>query len=191
MPDSVNRWSPSPMAETSRRWFSAYPLTVPTVTNGSRRRSRDWDADKNTQAPALGGPRAARRGRAGAAGALRARPRQPAGDPGCSLAGRAGQGAGDRGLLRLPQQPDPLAAAEPCGAVLLWLLTRDVEQGRDELNFSSWDEDDGEADDAADAVAEGSMPPRRYVLVHPDAALDEAERQVLVDALEAMDRQRR
>jgi hypothetical protein len=69
--------------------------------------------------------------------------------------------------------------------------TRDVEQGRDELNFSTWDEDDGEADDAADAVAEGSMPPRRYVFVHPDAALDEAERQVLVDALEAMDRQRR
>jgi hypothetical protein len=71
-----------------------------------------------------------------------------------------------------------------------WLLTRDVEQGRDELNFSTWDEDDGEADDAADAVAEASMPPRRYVLVHPDAALSEAERQVLVDALEAMDRAR-
>ena len=69
-----------------------------------------------------------------------------------------------------------------------WLLTRDVEQGRDELNFSTWDEDDGEADDAADAVAEASMPPRRYVLVHPDAALGEAERHVLVDALEAMDR---
>ena len=71
-----------------------------------------------------------------------------------------------------------------------WLLTRDVEQGRDELNFSTWDSDDGEADDAADAVAEGSMPPRRYVLVHPDAALSEAERQVLVDALEAMDQAR-
>ena len=71
-----------------------------------------------------------------------------------------------------------------------WLLTRDVEQGRDELNFSTWDEDDGEADDAADAVAEGSMPPRRYVLVYPDAALSEAERQVLVDALEGMDRDR-
>ena len=71
-----------------------------------------------------------------------------------------------------------------------WLVTRDVEQGRGELNFSAWDEDDGEADDAADAVAEGSMPPRRYVLVHPDAALGEAERQVLVDALEAMDQAR-
>jgi hypothetical protein len=72
-----------------------------------------------------------------------------------------------------------------------WLLTRDVEQGRAELNFSTWDTDDGEADDAAEAVAEGSMPPRRYVLVHPDANLSDAERQVLADALEAMDRARR
>jgi hypothetical protein len=71
-----------------------------------------------------------------------------------------------------------------------WLVARDVAQGRDELNFSTWDEDDGEADDAAEAIAEGSMPPRRYVLAHPDAALSEAERQVLVEALEAMDRQR-
>ena len=75
-------------------------------------------------------------------------------------------------------------------APVSWLLTRDVEQGRDELNFSTWDSDDGEADDAAEAIAEGSMPPRRYVLVHPDARLSEAERQVLVDALEAMDRAR-
>ena len=69
-----------------------------------------------------------------------------------------------------------------------WLVARDVEQGRAELNFSTWDEDDGEADDAAEAVAEGSMPPRRYTLVHPDANLDDAERQVLIDALEALDR---
>ena len=69
-----------------------------------------------------------------------------------------------------------------------WLLARDVEQGREALNFSTWDEDDGEADDAADAVADAEMPPRRYVLAHPDAALSEAERQVLVEALEAMDR---
>jgi len=36
-------------------------------------------------------------------------------------------------------------------APVSWLLTRDVEQGRDELNFSTWDSDDGEAD----------APPRR------------------------------
>jgi Haem-binding domain len=71
-----------------------------------------------------------------------------------------------------------------------WLLARDVEQGREALNFSTWDEDDGEADDAAETVAEDEMPPRRYLLVHPDAALSDADRRVLVEALEAMDRDR-
>ena len=52
-----------------------------------------------------------------------------------------------------------------------WMVARDVEQGGEELNFSTWDEDDGEADDAAEAVAEATMPPRRYLLAHPDAAL--------------------
>jgi hypothetical protein len=70
------------------------------------------------------------------------------------------------------------------------MIARDVEQGREALNFSTWDEDDGEADDAAEEVADATMPPRRFVLAHPDAALSEAERQVLVDALEAMDRAR-
>ena len=90
-------------------------------------------------------------------------------------------------MSRLPQQPDrwPLQSFV---APFSWTIARDVEQGRDELNFSTWDEDDGEADDAADAVADATMPPRRFVLAHPDAALSDAERQLLVDALEAMDR---
>ena len=46
------------------------------------------------------------------------------------------------------------------------------------------------ADDAAEVVADAEMPPRRYLLVHPDAALSDADRQVLVEALEAMDRDR-
>lgn len=71
-----------------------------------------------------------------------------------------------------------------------WMVARDVEQGREALNFSTWDEDDGEADDAAEVVADAEMPPRRYLLVHPDAALSDAERQVLVEALEAMERDR-
>ncbi|HJW61168.1 MAG TPA: heme-binding domain-containing protein [Actinomycetota bacterium] len=71
-----------------------------------------------------------------------------------------------------------------------WMIARDVEQGREALNFSTWDTDDGEADDAAEVVADAEMPPRRYLLVHPDAALSDAERQVLVEALEAMDRDR-
>ena len=95
-------------------------------------------------------------------------------------------------MSRLPQQPDqtrPLAAASWV-APFSWMTARDVEQGRDKLNFSTWDQDDGEADDATDAVADATMPPRRYLLAHPDAALSDAERQILVDALEAMDRAR-
>ena len=57
-----------------------------------------------------------------------------------------------------------------------WMVARDVEQGRAKLNFSTWDSDDGEADDAAEAVAVWPLPPRRYVLVHPVAAPSEEER---------------
>lgn len=75
-------------------------------------------------------------------------------------------------------------------APMSWLVRRDVEDGRDELNFSTWDRDGDEADDAAEALVEGSMPPRRYTLLHPDARLSEAERQALVDALRELEAQR-
>jgi hypothetical protein len=71
-------------------------------------------------------------------------------------------------------------------APMSWLVRDDVEAGRDELNFSTWD-DDGEADDAAEAVLEGSMPPRQYELLHPDARLSDEEVEVLVTALERME----
>ena len=90
---------------------------------------------------------------------------------------------------RLPQQPDPVAAAELRRAVLLDgdPRRRAGPRGAQLLHLG---QDDGEADDAAEEVADAEMPPRRYLLVHPDAALSDAERQVLVEALEAMDRAR-
>jgi hypothetical protein len=51
---------------------------------------------------------------------------------------------------RLPQQPDPPPVAAKLRRPFSWMVTRDVEQGREALNFSTWDEDDGEADDAAE-----------------------------------------
>jgi hypothetical protein len=71
-----------------------------------------------------------------------------------------------------------------------WMVIRDVEDGRDELNFSEWDDHDSEADDAAEAVADGSMPPSQYTLVHRDAQLSDDERRDLIDALQAMDESR-
>ena len=75
-------------------------------------------------------------------------------------------------------------------APMSWLVRSDVESGRDELNFSRWDEDDGEADDAAEAVEEGSMPPDNYTRLHRDARLTDDEAQQLIAALEAMDEAR-
>ena len=68
-----------------------------------------------------------------------------------------------------------------------WLVRRDVDAGRDELNFSEWG-DDSDADDAAETIAEGSMPPSRYTLLHPDARLSDEEKRQLIAALEAMER---
>ncbi|HEY5886515.1 MAG TPA: heme-binding domain-containing protein [Acidimicrobiales bacterium] len=72
-------------------------------------------------------------------------------------------------------------------APMSWLVRRDVEAGRDELNFSTWDQDDNDAHDAAETVEEGSMPPSQYVLLHADARLSDEEEQVLIAALEALD----
>jgi Haem-binding domain len=67
-----------------------------------------------------------------------------------------------------------------------WLVARDVEQGREKLNFSTWEGSGGDARDAAETIVEGSMPPRRYLPLHADARLSEDERRLLVEALEAM-----
>jgi Haem-binding domain len=75
-------------------------------------------------------------------------------------------------------------------APMSWLVRNDVESGRHELNFSRWDEDDGEADDAAETLVDGSMPPRQYQLMHPGARLSDEEVDRLVAALEAMDEAR-
>ena len=63
-----------------------------------------------------------------------------------------------------------------------WLIQRDVEEGREEFNFS---EGDGEkdADDAAETIAEGEMPPLRYVISNPSAWLSGEEKRELIDGL--------
>lgn len=72
-------------------------------------------------------------------------------------------------------------------APMSWLVRRDVEAGREALNFSDWDEYDSDAHDAAEEVEDGSMPPRQYELMHSGARLSDDEIAVLVAALEQMD----
>jgi hypothetical protein len=73
-------------------------------------------------------------------------------------------------------------------APMSWLVRRDVESGREAFNFSNWEDDDNEADDAVELIVDGSMPPGRYTMLHRDAELSDAEVAVLVDALEQLDR---
>jgi hypothetical protein len=69
-------------------------------------------------------------------------------------------------------------------APVSWLIVRDVEEGRRELDFSGWDAYDSaqrakKLRESADEIAEGEMPPWYYRLVHADARLTAAEREAL------------
>ena len=69
-----------------------------------------------------------------------------------------------------------------------WLVKQHVDEGRDTLNFSAWDRPQpSDEDDWHDAVEHGDMPLRSYTLLHPEARLSEAEREVLVDALRQLE----
>ncbi|MEY2425226.1 MAG: hypothetical protein QOI61_798 [Actinomycetota bacterium] len=69
-------------------------------------------------------------------------------------------------------------------APMSWLVRHDVDDGRDKLNFSEWNARD--ADDAADALDEGSMPPGAFTLLHPDARLSDAQKRQVLAALRQM-----
>lgn len=62
-----------------------------------------------------------------------------------------------------------------------WIVRRDVNQGRRELNFSEWHRRQKEAGEAAKVVRTGAMPPWYY----PVPSLSPSERQALIDGLQA------
>ena len=65
-----------------------------------------------------------------------------------------------------------------------WITQRHVDEGREKLNFSDWSQP-READEAAETVRDGEMPPRDYLLIHPEARLDEAQKRILIAGLAA------
>ena len=70
-------------------------------------------------------------------------------------------------------------------APVSWLTQRDVDEGRDALNFSEWDRPQKEAHESAETVREGEMPPWFYLLPRPYARLSAAERERLIAGLAA------
>lgn len=70
-------------------------------------------------------------------------------------------------------------------APVSWLVIHDVDEGRGELNFSEWGtrREQADGDDAAEAVRDGSMPMPIYLPLHPEARLEDAERETLAQGL--------
>lgn len=67
-----------------------------------------------------------------------------------------------------------------------WLIAKDVNDGRAELNYSEWSPyHDGEAEEAVEMIVSGEMPLRPYLLLHPEAKLTEAEVTQLITGLQA------
>lgn len=70
-------------------------------------------------------------------------------------------------------------------APISWRVVHHVEEGREKLNFSAFDEPQEDADEAARMVAKGEMPPWDYELMHPESRLSKKERAELIHGLEA------
>ncbi|HVT48163.1 MAG TPA: heme-binding domain-containing protein [Vicinamibacterales bacterium] len=68
-------------------------------------------------------------------------------------------------------------------APVSWLVQHDVDEGRSKLNLSEWTRPQKDADESAREVRRGDMPMAIYVLMHPGARLDAAERARLADGL--------
>lgn len=73
-------------------------------------------------------------------------------------------------------------------APVSWLVQRDVDEGREYVNFSEWGNGRGEGEEGeemAEVIYEGEMPPPVYLLTHPEARLTDAQKQTLAEGLAA------
>lgn len=68
-----------------------------------------------------------------------------------------------------------------------WLVQRDVDEGRQIVNFSEWNQggQPREAEELMEVVQEGEMPPAQYLLLHPEAKLSRQQKAQLAAGLQA------
>lgn len=69
-------------------------------------------------------------------------------------------------------------------APMSWLVAEDVEEGREELNFSTWaayppKRQDHKLEEICEQIEKGEMPLKNYLYLHPGAKLSGADRQRL------------
>lgn len=70
-------------------------------------------------------------------------------------------------------------------APVSWLVNKDIEGARGQVNFSEWDRVQRGAGEAIQVIEKGEMPLPIYVPLHPEARLSSDERQALIDGLRA------
>ena len=74
-----------------------------------------------------------------------------------------------------------------------WLVVSDVTDGRENLNFSEWPQDPLRIAKKLERINEElgyhNMPPQKYLLMHPEARLTEAQRKTIMDWTAATARQ--
>ncbi len=64
-----------------------------------------------------------------------------------------------------------------------WLIQRDVDRGRQRLNFSNWTGRVREVGEVSRTIDRGDMPPWYYVVLHPSAGLSSQEKAQLIQGL--------
>lgn len=70
-------------------------------------------------------------------------------------------------------------------APVSWLVSHDIEEGREHFNVSMWGiQKKNEGKDAAKEVRGGDMPMWFYTIPHPEAKLSDNEKQELISGLE-------
>lgn len=67
-------------------------------------------------------------------------------------------------------------------APVSWLVSHDVKEGREELNFSEWSNYSGDAkkkEKIIEEISEGEMPLPIYLITHPEASVSKQELEIL------------
>ncbi len=69
-------------------------------------------------------------------------------------------------------------------APISWLVQRDVDEARQHLNLSTWGQGRQQTNRIDSLINNGEMPPFQFLIMHPDAALTNSEKQALIQGLQ-------
>lgn len=70
-------------------------------------------------------------------------------------------------------------------APVSWLVYHDINEGRENLNFSTWTKREVEVDNLIDQIEKGAMPKPIYLPMHPEAQLTAEQKAQLIAGLQA------